>query len=49
MEKPIVTNARGMYSGYQRLFLACGDYDRDLNEPETVREKSLTIRVGGQA
>lgn len=37
----------GMYSGYQRLFLACGDYDRDLTELETAREKSLTIRVGG--
>ena len=44
-----MTIAQGMYSGYQSLFLACGDYDRDLTELETAREKSLTIRVGGQA
>ena len=31
-----MTNARGMYSGYQGLFLACGDYDKDLTEPETA-------------
>ena len=43
-----MTNARGMYSGYQRLFLAYGNYDKDLTELETAREKSLT-RVGGQA
>ena len=44
-----MTNARGMYPGYQRLFLTCDDYDRDLTELETAREKSLTKRVGGQA
>ena len=27
IDEPIATNARGIYSGYQRLFLACSDYD----------------------
>ena len=42
IEGPTVTNARGMYPGYQRLFLVCDDYNKDLTEPETAWKVSDT-------